>query len=68
MYVAKICRRGFLVNARVFEKVWSEKLASNSVVNINSKSFVFRNRAKAWVNKEICKSMFQSKKLEIIDE
>lgn len=68
MYVAKICRRGLVVNARVLQKVWSEELASNKVVDISKKSFILRSRAKVWVNKEICKSMFQNKKLEIIDE
>jgi len=68
MYVAKICRRGLVVDARIFEKIWSEELASNKVIDINKKSFILRRRAEAWVNKEICKSMFQSKRLEIIDE
>lgn len=68
MYVAKICRRGLLIDARVLEKVWSEELASNSVVSINKKFFIFRKRAESWVNKEICRNLFEKKKLEIIDE
>lgn len=68
MYVAKICRKGLLIDARVFEKFWSEELASNIIVDINKKNFIFRKRAEAWVNKEICRSLFEKKKLEIIDE
>lgn len=68
MYVAKICRRGPLIDARVFEKVWSEELASNKVEKINNKKFILKNNALSWAYKEICNNMIDQNRLEIVNE
>lgn len=68
MYVAKIIRRGLIIDAAVFEKVWSEEFSSNRIETIKTKTFLTRKKAQSWANKEICKNMFENNRLEIIDE
>lgn len=68
MYVAKICRKGLIIQASIFKKEWSEEFMSNQITSINRAKFLSRKSAERWSNAQVCKSMFENHELEIIDE
>jgi hypothetical protein len=68
MYVAKISRRGLLVDARIFKKVWSEDIASNKIIRINDNSFLLKSSAFRWVHKQLFVYLEDQGELEVINE
>jgi hypothetical protein len=68
MYVAKICRKGLMIQASIFKKEWSEDFMSNQIISISKAKFLSRRAAQNWSNAEVCRSMFENHELEIIDE
>jgi len=68
MYVAKISGDGLIITASVYQKFWSEELASNQIELIDSKNFFLRRSAKQWINKRICQDLSQHRRMETVYE
>jgi hypothetical protein len=67
MFVAKFDKEGILWRVTIFEKNWCEEVFSNEVKQVQSKKFLFHSSGYRWINKEICKRLFDKHELEIIN-
>lgn len=67
MYVAKISSESLFYRATLFEKIWSEEMLSNNIIEIENKRFLSYFLAKYWINKKIVSLLVDQNKLEIIN-
>jgi hypothetical protein len=67
MYVAKFYRESLLWRVVLFEKEWSDIMMTHEVKEISTKRFVLHGRGYRWIYKEIGKTLFTQRKLEVID-
>lgn len=67
MYVAKFVRRGIIIRATLFQKVWVDEMNSHQIEEITHKNFIFRFSAIHWLDREITRILFEQHQLEIID-
>jgi predicted glycosyl hydrolase (DUF1957 family) len=66
MYVIKVYRDKLLWKATIFEKEWSEIMLTHEMTELATKRFILHRRCYRWMYKEIGKSLFDNKKLEVI--
>ena len=67
MYVAKFDREGILWKVTVFEKEWSDQMMSHEIKEVATNTFLFHSSGYRWIEREICKDLFQQHRLEIIN-
>lgn len=67
MYVAKFDRHGVKWTVTLFEKHWSEEMLSHQINMLSRKKFFLVSSGHRWINKEICRKLFEQHKLEIIN-
>lgn len=67
MYVAKFSKKGILWRVVLLEKVWSEEMMTNEVVEKGSKTAVFHSTASRWIRNQIAREMVLRHELEILN-
>lgn len=67
MYVARFSKRGILWQATLLEKVWSEEMMTNQIVERGSKTALFHSTVGRWIRNEIAREMVKRHELEILN-
>jgi hypothetical protein len=67
MYVAKFSKRGILWQVTLLEKVWSEEMMTNEVVEKGKKNALLHSTARRWIRNQIAREMVKRHELEILN-